>query len=357
MKRTLLLLAALGLPSAGLHAADPAPTHALTLDPAGKPTADLNLSSSHVTGTLDAARLPAGVGGAFLPGVTRPTGTDASALDHVDVGGIAPGDVRQVVFTTGLAGFEGGTDPATGAPLAYAAATYRLVGGDPASLPPAPDTIPTPTAGEVWRLVTAVLSNGDVCGPNGNVQSRASKLDQGYQGGSIDTSNGGGSINTSANGGSIHTNGGGGIDTTLGGNILTGGTVDTTAGGPITTGYGGIDMTQGGFVATGGNIDTTQGGSITTGYGGYLSTADGQNGSGGFLDLSNAGGPLITSNNGGYVVTSDGGGNIRTNGHGSPEGVLPAPVGSLYTDQDGTAGHVLYVKEPGSDDSHGWAAK
>ncbi len=324
MKRTLILLAALGLASADLPAADPAPTHALTLDPAGKPTADLNLSSPHFTGTLDPARLPAGIGSAFLPGVNRPTGTDPTALDHVDVGAIAVGDVRQMIFTSGLAGFEGGADYNTGVPFTFAAATYRLVATPTGSVAAAPYLLGTLASGKSWLLVSAVLSNGDVCGPNGNLQSHAARLNQGNGGGSIDTSGGGGPIDTSGGGGYIRTAGGGSIDTTGGGNILTGGPIDTTSGGAITTGYQGIDTSGGGYLATAGSIDTTGGGSIVTG---------------------------------GNIDTSGGGGLIATNGHGSPEGVVSGAVGSLYTDQDGTPGHVLYVKEPGSDGSHGWAAK
>ncbi len=43
-------------------------------------------------------------------------------------------------------------------------------------------------------------------------------------------------------------------------------------------------------------------------------------------------------------------------GAGSPEGVVVAPVGSIYTRTDGAAGTVLYIKEVGSADT-GWAAK
>ena len=43
-------------------------------------------------------------------------------------------------------------------------------------------------------------------------------------------------------------------------------------------------------------------------------------------------------------------------GEGSPEGVLEAPVGTIYTDELGSAGAVLYVKESGTGDT-GWVAK
>lgn len=44
------------------------------------------------------------------------------------------------------------------------------------------------------------------------------------------------------------------------------------------------------------------------------------------------------------------------NGTGSPEGVVTAPVGSLYTRTDGGAGSTLYVKESGTGNT-GWVAK
>jgi hypothetical protein len=43
-------------------------------------------------------------------------------------------------------------------------------------------------------------------------------------------------------------------------------------------------------------------------------------------------------------------------GTGSPQGVVTAPVGTLYTRKDGGAGTTLYVKETGSG-STGWVAK
>jgi len=43
-------------------------------------------------------------------------------------------------------------------------------------------------------------------------------------------------------------------------------------------------------------------------------------------------------------------------GAGSPEGVVIAPVGSLYGRTDGGAGTTLYVKESGTS-STGWVAK
>lgn len=43
-------------------------------------------------------------------------------------------------------------------------------------------------------------------------------------------------------------------------------------------------------------------------------------------------------------------------GNGSPEGVVTASVGRLYTRKDGGAGTVLYVKESGTGNT-GWIAK
>jgi hypothetical protein len=44
-------------------------------------------------------------------------------------------------------------------------------------------------------------------------------------------------------------------------------------------------------------------------------------------------------------------------GRGSPEGVVPAPVGTLYLRTDGGAGTTLYAKESGGSGASGWAAK
>ena len=394
--RSILLLAALGLGTAPLRADDPAPAHVLTLDASGHPRTDLNLGGTHVTGTLDAARLPAGIGGAFLSGVNRPTGTDITALDHVPVTGIAPGEVRQMVFTSGLDGFEGGTDSATGYPFTYAAATYRLVAtpGDAAGdrSTSVPDTIPTPTAGKVWRLVSAALSNGDVVLPNGSVLGLGSTISTGQGGGSIDLSHGGGSIDLSHGGGnitlatgavltlgadssvaatdssylhvgpagSIDTAAGGSITTAAGGYIATGDSahIDTTAGGSITTNGGSISVTA--SLTTWGNatITTNGNGAISTGENAPITT----NGNGAITTGESA--PITTGGDNGYIATggggyvdTTGGSSVMLGGHGSPEFVVAAQVGSLYTDQDGGAGAVLYVKESGGNSSFGWVAK
>lgn len=57
-----------------------------------------------------------------------------------------------------------------------------------------------------------------------------------------------------------------------------------------------------------------------------------------------------------FTVNPDLGGPFFTSGSGSPEGVLTAPVGSLYTRTNGGAGTTLYVKESGSGNT-GWVAK
>jgi hypothetical protein len=44
-------------------------------------------------------------------------------------------------------------------------------------------------------------------------------------------------------------------------------------------------------------------------------------------------------------------------GSGSPQGVVAAPVGSLYTRTDGGASTTLYVKESGGSSDTGWVAK
>lgn len=47
---------------------------------------------------------------------------------------------------------------------------------------------------------------------------------------------------------------------------------------------------------------------------------------------------------------------IITSGTGSPEAVVTAPIGSLYTNITGGAGTTLYVKESGVSNT-GWIAK
>jgi hypothetical protein len=44
-------------------------------------------------------------------------------------------------------------------------------------------------------------------------------------------------------------------------------------------------------------------------------------------------------------------------GLGSPEGVVAAPVGTLFRRTNGSTSTVLYVKETGGSTSSGWVAK
>ena len=58
-----------------------------------------------------------------------------------------------------------------------------------------------------------------------------------------------------------------------------------------------------------------------------------------------------------YRVGTNSSSGVRiTSGSGSPQGVVSAPVGSLYLRTDGAAGSTLYVKESGTGNT-GWAAK
>lgn len=64
----------------------------------------------------------------------------------------------------------------------------------------------------------------------------------------------------------------------------------------------------------------------------------------------------VTDGSTGYGKLSTASSVTWSSGSGSPEGVVTASVGSLYTRTDGGAGTTLYVKESGSGNS-GWAAK
>lgn len=48
---------------------------------------------------------------------------------------------------------------------------------------------------------------------------------------------------------------------------------------------------------------------------------------------------------------------LRLWGNGSPEGVVPAPVGSEYSRRDGGSGTARYIKEAGAANATGWVAK
>lgn len=73
--------------------------------------------------------------------------------------------------------------------------------------------------------------------------------------------------------------------------------------------------------------------------------------------VSNLGTSSIRWNAGFISTLFPGAGSVQwTSGEGSPEGVLSAVRGSLYTRTDGGAGTTLYVKETGSGNT-GWTAK
>lgn len=78
------------------------------------------------------------------------------------------------------------------------------------------------------------------------------------------------------------------------------------------------------------------------------------------LELCRTVGSLGYANTFSEVQTFSSGVKVGTasylNGTGSPEGVVTAPVGSLYTRTDGGAGTTLYVKESGTGNT-GWVAK
>ena len=62
------------------------------------------------------------------------------------------------------------------------------------------------------------------------------------------------------------------------------------------------------------------------------------------------------------ITLNDKGVNLPTNivitsGTGSPEGVVAAPVGSIYTNISGGASTTLYIKTSGAATSTGWTAK
>ena len=67
-------------------------------------------------------------------------------------------------------------------------------------------------------------------------------------------------------------------------------------------------------------------------------------------------GDLIIVTSGKGIKFSGNGNALWRAGAGTPEGVLTAPVGSLYTRTDGGAGTTLYVKESGAGNT-GWVAK
>ena len=116
----------------------------------------------------------------------------------------------------------------------------------------------------------------------------------------------------------------------------------------------------GGRLAVGGHIAIATGNSLklwnTGGTGLATLTSTGTNG------LTIAASANTTLSDGSLVVGTAGkgftlpGGITWTSGAGSPEGVVTAPVGSLYSRSDGGLLTSLYVKESGSGNT-GWAGK
>jgi hypothetical protein len=87
------------------------------------------------------------------------------------------------------------------------------------------------------------------------------------------------------------------------------------------------------------------------------------------IEMGNANGKVrvttagdVRATTGNFIVTASGKGISFPNsllwstGSGSPESVVTAPVGSMYTRSDGGAGTTLYVKESGVGNT-GWVAK
>lgn len=124
------------------------------------------------------------------------------------------------------------------------------------------------------------------------------------------------------------------------------------------SGGGGVGATRGGYVICFGNESVTQPGAVNVI-------------SGNGADIIFSGGTLRSSLDNTYdfgtssmryangfirAVRPGAGGVIWTSGTGSPEGVVVAPVGSLFTRTDGGASTTLYCKETGSG-STGWSAK
>ena len=79
-----------------------------------------------------------------------------------------------------------------------------------------------------------------------------------------------------------------------------------------------------------------------------------------FMNVSTANNVTVSAGN--LIIGTAGrgvtlpGGITWTSGSGSPEGVVTAPVGSLFSRSDGGAGTSLYVKQSGSGNT-GWVGK
>ena len=62
----------------------------------------------------------------------------------------------------------------------------------------------------------------------------------------------------------------------------------------------------------------------------------------------------MTVSNAGRIILSNG--SVIASGTGSPEGVVTAQVGSIYTNTSGSTSTTLYIKTSGSGNT-GWTAK
>jgi hypothetical protein len=62
----------------------------------------------------------------------------------------------------------------------------------------------------------------------------------------------------------------------------------------------------------------------------------------------------MTVSNAGHIILSNG--SVIASGIGSPENVIEAPIGSIYTDTTGSTSTTLYIKTSGSGNT-GWTAK
>jgi len=62
----------------------------------------------------------------------------------------------------------------------------------------------------------------------------------------------------------------------------------------------------------------------------------------------------MTVSNAGHIILSNG--SVIASGAGSPEGVVTAQVGSIYTNTSGSTSTTLYIKTSGSGNT-GWTAK
>lgn len=124
------------------------------------------------------------------------------------------------------------------------------------------------------------------------------------------------------------------------------------------SGGGGVGFTRGGYVVCYGNESATNPGQVNviSGNGADIVFSGGTLRSS--LDNTYDFGTSSMRYANGYIraLRPGAGAVIWTSGTGTPEGVLVAPVGSLFTRTDGGAGTTLYCKESGAGNT-GWVAK